>query len=313
MDEASGAIAGDCGQSAVTTAPIPEEPRSALTGHDRTGADEEQAGTDSSASSVSPAAAAGPGGCGQEASDSQAAVAGGCGQEPPSACGQAVATAATAAAVADIEPAELTRPLDVVEMRAWRAFLAASTSVAAVLNHELEADADISMHEYEILVRLSEASDHQLRMSTLAEHVSHSRSRLTHTVGRLEKAGYVERASCAADKRGVNCRLTEAGLDFLRAVAPIHLDGVRRHVVDRFTHEQLAALTELMTTTRPAEPRVGGWADRADQSLPSLPPISCEPDRSRAGLRPISAEGAGRRTASSSQTASKAGSSGASP
>ena len=224
MDEASGAIAGDCGQSAVTTAPIPEEPRSALTGHDRTGADEEQAGTDSSASSVSPAAAAGPGGC-----------------------GQAVATAATAAAVADIEPAELTRPLDVVEMRAWRAFLAASTSVAAVLNHELEADADISMHEYEILVRLSEASDHQLRMSTLAEHVSHSRSRLTHTVGRLEKAGYVERASCAADKRGVNCRLTEAGLDFLRAVAPIHLDGVRRHVVDRFTHEQLAALTELMT------------------------------------------------------------------
>ena len=45
----------------------------------------------------------------------------------------------------------------------------------------------------------------------------------------------------------MNCRLTEAGLDFLRAVAPIHLDGVRRHVVDRFTHEQLAALTELMT------------------------------------------------------------------
>lgn len=241
MDEASGAIAGDCGQSAVTTAPIPEEPRSALTGHDRIGADEEQAGTDSSASSASPAAAAGLGGCGQEASDSQTAVVGGCGQEPPSACGQAAATAA------NTEPAELTRPLDAVEMRAWRAFLAASTSVAAVLNHELEADADISMHEYEILVRLSEASDHQLRMSTLAEHVSHSRSRLTHTVGRLEKAGYVERASCAADKRGVNCRLTEAGLDFLRAVAPIHLDGVRRHVVDRFTHEQLAALTELMT------------------------------------------------------------------
>lgn len=244
MDEASGAIAGDCGQSAVTTAPIPEEPRSALTGHDRTGADEEQAGTDSSASSVSPAAAAGSGGCGQEVSDSQTAVADGGSCPQPSACGQA---AAAAAAVEDIEPAELTRPLDAVEMRAWRAFLAASTSVAAVLNHELEADADISMHEYEILVRLSEASDHQLRMSTLAEHVSHSRSRLTHTVGRLEKAGYVERASCAADKRGVNCRLTEAGLDFLRTAAPIHLDGVRRHVVDRFTHEQLAVLTELMT------------------------------------------------------------------
>ena len=257
MDEASGAIAGDCGQSAVTTAPIPEEPRSALTGHDRTGADEEQAGTDSSASSVSPAAAAGSGGCGQEVSDSQTAVADGCGQEPPSACGQAVATAATAAAVADTESAELTRPLDAVEMRAWRAFLAASTSVAAVLNHELEADADISMHEYEILVRLSEASDHQLRMSTLAEHVSHSRSRLTHTVRRLENVGYVERSSCDSDRRGVNCALTPAGLDFLRRAAPVHLDGVRRHVIDRLSREQQVALAELMKVVAQAPDESG--------------------------------------------------------
>ena len=132
-------------------------------------------------------------------------------------------------------------------MRAWRAFLAASTSVSAVLNHELEAGAGISMHEYEILVRLSEAPDRRLRMSTLADHVSHSRSRLTHTVGRLEKAGYVERTSCTADRRGVNCRLTEAGLSFLRAAAPLHLGGVRRHVVDRFTREQLVALTGFMT------------------------------------------------------------------
>jgi transcriptional regulator, marR family protein len=131
-------------------------------------------------------------------------------------------------------------------MDAWRSFLAASTSVTARLNRELEAGCGISMHEYEILVRLSEAPDHTLRMSTLAEHVSHSRSRLTHTVRRLESAGYVERTSCDSDRRGVNCMLTQAGLDFLCDAAPVHLDGVRRHVIDRLGQEQQLAMAELM-------------------------------------------------------------------
>ena len=213
--EASGAMAGDCGQSAVTTASVPQGPPSA------------------------PRADA-VGDCGQETPSA-------CGQGTPAACGWQAATAEPAGPAEPAETTALTRPLDAVEMRAWRAFLAASTSVAAVLNHELEAGAGISMHEYEILVRLSEAADRQLRMSTLADHVSHSRSRLTHTVGRLEKAGYVERTSCTADRRGVNCQLTEAGLSFLRAAAPLHLGGVRRHVVDRFTREQLVALTGFMT------------------------------------------------------------------
>ena len=138
------------------------------------------------------------------------------------------------------------RRLDEIEMDAWRAFLAASTSVTARLNRELEAGCGISMHEYEILVRLSEAPEQTLRMSTLAEHVSHSRSRLTHTVRRLENVGYVERSSCDSDRRGVNCALTPAGLDFLRRAAPVHLDGVRRHVIDRLSREQQVALAELM-------------------------------------------------------------------
>ena len=59
------------------------------------------------------------------------------------------------------------------------------------------------LNEYEILVRLSEAPERTLRMSVLADGVAHSRSRLTHTVRRLEKDGYVERFSCTSDGRGV--------------------------------------------------------------------------------------------------------------
>ncbi|MDU0972396.1 MAG: MarR family transcriptional regulator [Actinomyces urogenitalis] len=181
-------------------------------------------------------------GCGQDLAPSQeAAETGSCGQEsapPAQACGQE-----SAGSCGQSSP----RLLDAQEMAAWRAFLAASIGVTASLNHELEAGAGISMYEYEILVRLSEAPDHSLRMSALADHVSHSRSRLTHTVGRLEKEGYVERSSCSSDRRGVNCHLTPAGLDFLRTAAPIHLDGVRRHLIERLDPAELEQFTSMLT------------------------------------------------------------------
>ena len=167
------------------------------------------------------------GSCGQ-VSSSQAESA--CGQQPSGGCGET-------------SP----RLLNVQEMKAWRAFLAASIGVTASLNRELEAGVGISMHEYEILVRLSEAPGHSMRMSALAEHVSHSRSRLTHTVGRLEHEGYVERSSCSSDRRGVNCRLTDEGLSFLRTAAPIHLDGVRRHVIEHLEPDQLELFTSMLT------------------------------------------------------------------
>jgi len=131
-------------------------------------------------------------------------------------------------------------------MRAWRAFLGASTLVSARLNHELDEAAAISMYEYEILVRLFESEAGRVRMSQLADQVSYSRSRLTHTVGRLERAGYVLRSSCPNDRRGVYAHLTKAGYEFLAQTAPIHLDGVRRHLINRFTPSELATLTELL-------------------------------------------------------------------
>lgn len=194
-------------------------------------------------------------GCGQDLAPSQdAAETGSCGQgvvdEPGhSTCGQESAPPAQACGQESAGSCGQSSPrlLDAQEMAAWRAFLAASIGVTASLNHELEAGAGISMHEYEILVRLSEAPDHSLRMSALADHVSHSRSRLTHTVGRLEKEGYVERSSCSSDRRGVNCHLTPAGLDFLRTAAPIHLDGVRRHVIERLDPAELEQFTSMLT------------------------------------------------------------------
>lgn len=188
------------------------------------------------------------GGCGQGAAPKTAAAGAvvGCGQEatkvvsePASGCGQ---EASNASSCGQGDKRLLTES----QMRAWRAFLGASTLVSARLNHELDEAAAISMYEYEILVRLFESEAGRVRMSQLADQVSYSRSRLTHTVGRLERAGYVLRSSCPNDRRGVYAHLTKAGYEFLAQTAPIHLDGVRRHLIDRFTPSELATLTELL-------------------------------------------------------------------
>ena len=185
-------------------------------------------------------------GCGQEATKVVSEPASGCGQEatkvvsePASGCGQE-ASDASSCGQGD------KRLLTESQMRAWRAFLGASTLVSARLNHELDEAAAISMYEYEILVRLFESEAGRVRMSQLADQVSYSRSRLTHTVGRLERAGYVLRSSCPNDRRGVYAHLTQAGYEFLAQTAPIHLDGVRRHLINRFTPSELATLTELL-------------------------------------------------------------------
>ena len=142
--------------------------------------------------------------------------------------------------------------LTVEQQRHWRAYLDGSACLAEALGRQLERDAELSLSEYEVLVRLSEAPGRTLRMSTLADSLAHSRSRVTHTIRRLEARGLVERRPCAADGRGVNAAMTDAGLAQLEAAAPGHVAAVRTHLVDVLTDEQLRALGESMAAVREA-------------------------------------------------------------
>jgi DNA-binding MarR family transcriptional regulator len=80
-----------------------------------------------------------------------------------------------------------TRWLSIDQQRSWRLFLRASAQVLEDVNHDLSTRAGLSLSEYEVLVRLSEAPGRVRRMSSLAEDLVYSRSRLTHTVRRLEE------------------------------------------------------------------------------------------------------------------------------
>jgi|SRR4051794_37351631 len=122
--------------------------------------------------------------------------------------------------------------LDQGQQRAWRAYLVGTTLLMDRLDRDLRERHGLSLPEYEILVRLSESPGRRLRMALLADSVSHSRSRVTHTITRMSAAGLVTRETCLSDGRGVEAVLTDRGYEVLGEAAPAHVSAVRRWLVD---------------------------------------------------------------------------------
>ena len=98
----------------------------------------------------------------------------------------------------------MTRWLTDDQQQDWRAYIVGTTLLMDTLDRELRQAHGIALAEYEILVRLSEFPDRTLRMAQIASSVRHSRSRVTHTVARMEKAGWLERREATGDGRGVS-------------------------------------------------------------------------------------------------------------
>jgi DNA-binding MarR family transcriptional regulator len=139
-----------------------------------------------------------------------------------------------------------TRWLDAEQQDSWRAFIVGSTLLMDTLDRELRQEHGISLAEYEILVRLSESPDRTLRMAKIAESMQHSRSRVTHTVTRMEKDGLIRREAATDDKRGVDAMMTDKGWELLKAAAHTHVSGVRAHFVDLASSTDFAALGRVM-------------------------------------------------------------------
>jgi DNA-binding MarR family transcriptional regulator len=144
-------------------------------------------------------------------------------------------------------------------------YLEATQRLWTRLSRELEQLSEVSMIEYDILVRLSECPTRTLRMSDLAAQVTHSRSRITHTVARMESRGLVIRRPAEGDGRGVDCTLTNDGFQFLRVASVPHVKSVRRHLFDRLDADQVDQLAAIMAA-------IAGPLRELDPGAPAPPP-----------------------------------------
>ena len=136
----------------------------------------------------------------------------------------------------------MTNWLDEEEMAAWRGLVDVSASVMAALEVDLMSLHGISAGEYGVLALLSERPEANMRMCDLASSMHLSPSGATRRLDGLVRRCLVERVPSADDRRVMLAALTAEGRSFLEHVAPVHLEGVRRHFIDHLSRTQLRNL-----------------------------------------------------------------------
>jgi len=134
------------------------------------------------------------------------------------------------------------------EQRTWRALGLTMRLLTDRLERDLQAAAGMPPTYYELLVLLSEAPERTMRMSELAHWTNSKPSRISHAVNKLEQAGWVRREHYGGDRRGWLAVLTDKGKAALETAAPVHVESVRTHLIDRLSPEQIRQLGDISET-----------------------------------------------------------------
>ncbi|MEO8266757.1 MAG: MarR family transcriptional regulator [Ilumatobacteraceae bacterium] len=139
--------------------------------------------------------------------------------------------------------------LSASEMRAWRNFIESVSTMTAALEGDL-VPFGLTLGDYEVLVRLSEAENHRLRMCDLATSLQLSPSGLTRRLDGLVSSGLVERVASPSDRRVMFAALTAAGHVKLVEAAPDHVASVRNRFLKDLTNEQVRSLGDIFEIVR---------------------------------------------------------------
>jgi DNA-binding MarR family transcriptional regulator len=139
----------------------------------------------------------------------------------------------------------MTRPLSDSQQQAWRAFVESSWALHTRLEEDLRAATGLSMSDFHVMVALSEAPGHRVRMGELADRLVFSPSRCTYQITSMVKRGLVRKQSCSDDGRGQEAVLTDAGMAALAVAAPLHLATVRETFIDDLDDAEIAAITRV--------------------------------------------------------------------
>jgi len=132
-------------------------------------------------------------------------------------------------------------------LQSWVSFLRAHAAITRQLNADLLSAHDLTLSDYEVLLRLSNAEHGMMRRVDLAQSVLLTASGITRLLDGLERAGCVEKASCESDARVSYAKLTDAGARKLADAGRTHLAGIEELFTGRFSDDELERLAELLS------------------------------------------------------------------
>ena len=132
------------------------------------------------------------------------------------------------------------------EITTWVALLRVHATTTRRFNTQLVAEHGLTLNDYEVLLHLARADERRLRRVDLAQRVLLTPSGIPRLLEGLERAGYVERASCASDARVTYAQLTDAGLEKIREASETHVAGINELFRGRFSKQELQVLGGLL-------------------------------------------------------------------
>jgi DNA-binding MarR family transcriptional regulator len=132
------------------------------------------------------------------------------------------------------------------QLDAWVRLLRVHAAMTRQFSGELIAEHGLTMNDFDVMMQLSIAPEGQLRRVDLAERVLLTPSGITRLLEGLERAGYVERRSCASDARVSYAFLTDAGREKLDEAKHTHTAGIKTRFSERYTEEELVTLAALL-------------------------------------------------------------------
>ena len=122
--------------------------------------------------------------------------------------------------------ATATETIDEEQLRTWRAFLNAHSTMLRRISRDLNEAGLPPLTWYDVLAALRDAPDGQLRQVEIAERVLLSHSGLSRLIDRIEKQGLVERRLCKSDRRAFFVALTREGRAMLERMWPVYARGI---------------------------------------------------------------------------------------
>lgn len=129
----------------------------------------------------------------------------------------------------------------------WIAYLRSHAAITRQMNSDLLNGHDLTLSDYEVMLRLARSEGYMMRRVDLAGSVLLTASGITRLLDGLERAGYVEKAACDSDARVSYAKLTDAGHAKFKEAAATHLTGVEELFIGRFSEEELETLAELLS------------------------------------------------------------------
>jgi DNA-binding MarR family transcriptional regulator len=137
-------------------------------------------------------------------------------------------------------------PLSGVWWDAWRGIVFTNARVLREVSRDLEAGQGLSLATLDVLSRLYDAPDRQLRMQELQDRLLFTYSGVTRLVDRIEHDGLVRRERVPTDRRGVYAVLTDEGArTYERGIAQ-HRADVERVFASRLTPPQHQAVADAL-------------------------------------------------------------------